>query len=469
MKKVHFIGIAGAGMSAVAVMLKNEGYEVTGSDEACYPPADTYLKNAGVEFTIGYKKENIPQGVDCIVIGKNAKLVKETNAEVAEAFSRDVIIYSLPELINTLIQETENIIVAGSYGKSTVTSLIAWCMQEAGKNPGYFIGATPLGMKTNATMGDGKYFVLEGDEYPSANWDTKSKFLYYKPHDVLLTSAEHDHINVFPTPEEYQKPFSELLQLIPKNGFVFVNADEENALSLAQASEKNIISYGLTNGVWQAENITYGEVTSFTITKDGDAVGDFSTTLLGEHNVRHIVGITALLITKNILGADEIAKHVASFQGLHRRLDRKTSAECSVQVYEGFGSSYEKARAAIEAVQLHFPKKRLVVLFEPHTFSWRNRTTLHWYDTVFSGVDSVFVYKPAEQGKASHDQSTQEEIIERINKGGVMVKPIQSKESGLELLEKEIREGDVVLLLTSGDLGGLIEETVNFVEEKFCN
>ena len=469
MKKIHFIGIAGAGMSAVAVMLRQKGYTVTGSDEACYPPASTYLEKAGVEFTVGYQKENIPEGVDCIVIGKNAKLVKETNPEVAEAFSRSVTIYSLPELLNTLVQETENIVVVGSYGKSTVTSLIAWCMQEAGKEPSYFIGATPLGMSENAHTGNGNYFILEGDEYPSANWDEKSKFLYYKPHDVLFTSAEHDHINVFPTPEEYQKPFSELLTLIPEGGSIFVNANEENALTLAKASRKNIVSYGINNGTWQAKNITYGEVTSFTITKDGESVGDFSTTLLGEHNVRHIVGVTALLMTKGILEVKEIAKHVASFQGLHRRLDRKTSAQCSVQVYEGFGSSYEKARAAIDAMHLHFPQKRLIVVFEPHTFSWRNKATLHWYDTVFKDVDSVLVYKPAEQGKASHDQSTQQEIVDRIRESGTAVEPIQSKEDGLDLLEKAVQKEDVILLLTSGDLGGLIEGATNFVEKKFCS
>ncbi len=243
MEKIHFIGIAGAGMSTAAGMLKKEGYTITGSDEACYPPASTYLENNGLTFFMGYRKENIPKDADTIVIGKNAKLTEE-NPEVAEAFARGATIYSLPELLGSLLEKSQNIVVAGSYGKSTVTAFLAWCMQKAGKNSGYFIGAKPIGMDTNAQKGGGKYFILEGDEYPSSNWDARSKFLHYKPHDVLLTSVVHDHINVFPTLTEYEKPFTELLTLIPEDGIVFVNADEKGALALAQESKKRIVSYG---------------------------------------------------------------------------------------------------------------------------------------------------------------------------------------------------------------------------------
>lgn len=466
MKKIHFIGIAGAGMSAVAGMLKTEGYIVTGSDEACYPPASTYLKKIGITFFTGYQKENIPRDADIVVIGKNAKLTKE-NPEVAEALTRNVTVYSLPELLNSLIQESENIIIAGSYGKSTATSLLAWCMQEAGKKPGYFIGARPIDMDTSAQQGDGKYFFLEGDEYPSSNWDARSKFLHYNPHDILLTSVVHDHVNVFPTQKDYEKPFIELLALLPKDGMVFVNADEDRATALAMHSGKQVITYGMAHGDWRATDISYGRQTSFTITYKDEPLETFTTTLLGEHNVRHIVGATSLLLTKNILTIDEVRKHIATFKGLKRRLERKTKPDTLVSVYEGFGSSYEKARAAIEAMQLHYPDNRLVVLFEPHAFGWRNRNSLSWYDSVFTDVAKVFILPPEDQGAQTHDQLTHQEILNRVEDAGVLVKPFDPQTDTIASVVKQLHSGDSVLILTSGNLNGILDTFVTEVDRAY--
>src|SRR6185312_3515847 len=215
-KKAHFIGIAGKGMSATALLLREAGVDITGSDEGFYPPVSDYLVAAHIPFNNGYKPEHIPADADVIVIGKNAKLVPETNAEVKAAFdyhkNSGKKILSFPAVLAELTKNTDNIIVAGSYGKSTSTALLAWCLLHGKYDPSYFIGEITRGFVAHAHLGKGKTFILEGDEYPSANWDNTSKFLHYNAKSVLLTSATHDHVNVYPTHEEYLAPFRKLLE-----------------------------------------------------------------------------------------------------------------------------------------------------------------------------------------------------------------------------------------------------------------
>lgn len=464
-KKAHFIGIAGKGMSAVALLLREQGWEISGSDEGFYPPVSDYLAKAQIAFANGYKKENIPADADVIVIGKNAKLVPESNEEVRAAFDSGKTIKSFPEIIADLTEHTDNIVVAGSYGKSTCTALLAWCLLQAGKDPSYFVGEITRGFEAHAHAGSGTVFVLEGDEYPSANWDTRSKFLHYHPRSVLLTSATHDHVNVYPTHEEYLKPFKALLTALPQDGLLVVNKGEQHATVLAQEYAGTTVTYGMTSEAeWYPTNIAYGMPTTFDLMHKGQEIISLSTTQLGAHNIENIVGVCALLLTKGLLTPDELAPAIASFMGVKRRMEL-LSPNSSVPVLEGFGSSYEKARSAIAAMKLHFPTRRLVVVFEPHTFTWRNRAALHQYDDVFEGADKVYIYEPATQGAATHAQLTQEEIVERVKVAGGDVEAIH--EGAAEAITSSLNKDDTVLLLTSGDLGGLIKEIPALAEQRF--
>lgn len=469
-KKAHFIGIAGKGMSAVALLMRQMGVEISGSDAGFYPPVSTYLQNANIPFHEGYKAENIPADADVIIIGKNAKLIPEENEEVKAAFAWQAglpavrRVKSFPDILEELTKGKETLVVVGSYGKSTSTALLAWCLKKAGKDPSYFIGEVTRGFEQYAHLGKGNVFVLEGDEYPSANWDATSKFLHYNAKNVLLTSATHDHVNVYPTHEEYLKPFIQLLASLPHDGLL-VASTEKFAQQLASEFAVEKISYGLTDGGWHAANIVHNTSTTFDLIHDDEKVVTLSTTLLGDHNIENIVGISALLLTKKLLTSEELAEGVASFQGVKRRLELLSHSQ--VPVYEGFGSSYEKARSAMSAVAKHYADRRLVVIFEPHTFSWRNRDALKWYDTVFQEAAKVYIYEPASQGATTHAQVTQDEIVERVRATGLDTTPVHDEAGALELLREELKSTDVILLLTSGDLGGLIVSTPRLVEELF--
>lgn len=461
--KAHVIGICGVGMSATALLMKEAGWEVTGSDAGCYGPPGAILKRAGITPSIGYTPSNIPEGTDLFVIGRNAKLSPSENEEVRAALARNKPVRSFPEMIGELTKDRPVAVVAGSYGKSTTTSILAHLLREAGTGAGYFVGAEPLSLPAPAELGSG-VFVAEGDEYPSAHDDARSKFLHLHPRDVVLTSVVHDHVNVYPTFEDYQRPFTELLSLLPTDGMVVVCADEPGALALAQASGKLVVTYGVTNGTYTAKDIVFGEVTTFTLCKEDAPIAKLSTSLLGKHNVEDIVGACVYALERNLVTIKQLEAAVATFAGVRRRLDR-VAESASLPVYEGFGSSYEKARSAIEAMRLHFPERPLTIVFEPHTFGWRNRANLPWYDDVFKGAASIFVAPPEEQGKGTHDQLAHDEIMERVKATGAGVLPYDPAHP--EAVASELTGKEAVLILTSGDFEGSLPALLTDLAERF--
>lgn len=466
--KYHFIGICGAGMSAVAKLLLEKGYKVTGSDEGFYPPISDYLITNNIPCATPFKKENIPNDVDFIVIGKHAKLIPEENEEVAAAFDSGKKVISFPEALKDLTIGRENIVVTGSYGKSTCSALLSHILETSGVDAGYFIGAVPLTPSTNAHLGTAKEFILEGDEYPSSNWDSSSKFLHYNPKHILITALAHDHVNVYPTHEDYILPFTLLVEKKEGDGVLVVCADDITTKErLLQTKKGNPVSYAVGGEAdYKAENIQYGERTTFTLVERGTSIGTITTTLLGKHNIQNIVGVSALLLETKKVTLEQLQLAVASFEGIVRRLDQK-SKKTSIPTYEGFGSSFDKAISAIDAMSLHFPDRKLFIVFEPHTFSWRNRAALHWYDTVFRKADKVYVYKPPLHGNTSHEQLTHDEIIERIRSSSVAVEGFITPEEGMLGLLKDLTGKEAILILSSGGMDGFIPLLVSSLEKEF--
>lgn len=464
--KAHFIGIAGVGMSATAILLKENGWHITGSDDGFYPPVSDYLAREGITISTPYDPRNIPPHTDLVIIGKNAKLTM-ANPEVRAAHERGVPIKNFAQVLGEMLAGREPIVVAGSFGKSTATALLSWILLSAGKDPGYMVGALTHDLPRTSHFGTNPAFVIEGDEYPSGHDDPHAKFLHYHAHDLLLTSATHDHVNIFPTHTAYLAPFRELIAAIPSTGLIVACADDPHVRTLLADSGRPFISYGVsTEADWNVKNIKHHERGStFDLVHGADAFR-IETSLLGLHNIQNIVGAAAILTEKGLVQPQEAASAIAAFRGVVRRLDRKT-ARSSIPAFEGFGSSYEKARTAIDALRLHFPKRRLVVFFEPHTFSWRNRAMLHWYDTAFVDAARVFVYPPPAQGATIHEQSTLEDILARIRDAGADATPIESLEGATDALKTALRPDDVILILTSGNMGGLVQDIPRWLDSHY--
>jgi UDP-N-acetylmuramate: L-alanyl-gamma-D-glutamyl-meso-diaminopimelate ligase len=315
------------------------------------------------------------------------------------------------------------------------------------------IGAISPSLPATGHWGTAAQVVLEGDEYIVGPTDRRSKFVLYHPRDVLMTSLVHDHVNVFPTFAEYEAPFRELLRLLPYDGLLVAR---EHPATRAVASEAagHIVWYDTQRcDGWWAEDVVYGEVSCFTLVRPDGGKLALSTVLLGEHNIENIVGVSAYLLERGLVSEPALQAAVASFGGIRRRLDRLTSRS-AVPVIEGFGSSYEKARSAIEALLLHYPDRPLTVVFEPHTFSWRSRDALAWYDTVFEGAARVLIVPPPTHGAQTHHQSSFEEILARTAATGVPVQGVRTADETIEALSR-LNGDEVVLLLSSGPLLGL--------------
>jgi UDP-N-acetylmuramate: L-alanyl-gamma-D-glutamyl-meso-diaminopimelate ligase len=451
--RIHFTGIAGAGMSAVALMMRDAGHEVSGSDADAFPPLSTYVEGLGFPFFRSFAAENLPADLDVLVLGASAKLGGGDNPEVAEARRRGVKITTFPELVGEATQGRLNTVVAGSFGKSTCSALMAHVLREAGVDAGWMIGAISPSLPATGHWGTAPQVVLEGDEYIVGPADRRSKFALYHPRDVLLTSLVHDHVNVFPTFADYEAPFIELLRLIPGDGLLV--AREHPAIrKIAGETASPIVWYDTRpcDG-WFSEGVTYGETSNFAlVAPDGRRIA-MTTALLGEHNIENIVGVSAYLLERGLVSEDALVAAVASFGGIRRRLDRLTKRSAAPLI-EGFGSSYEKARSAIEAMLLHYPHRPLTVVFEPHTFSWRNRDALPWYDTVFEGVARVLVIPPPHHGEAGHNQSSFDEILARVAATGVPVEGVETAQAATDALSA-LGGDEVVLLLSSGPLLGL--------------
>jgi UDP-N-acetylmuramate: L-alanyl-gamma-D-glutamyl-meso-diaminopimelate ligase len=453
--RIHFTGIAGAGMSAVALMLRDAGHEVSGSDEDVFPPMSTYVAGLGFPVVYRFDPANLPDSLDVLVLGASAKLGGEANPEVAAARARGVKITTFAELVGEVTADRLNTVVAGSFGKSTCTALMAHVLKSAGVDAGWMIGAISPSLPATGHWGAAPTMVLEGDEYVVSLTDRRSKIDLYHPRDLLLTSLIHDHVNVFPTFEDYQAPFLRMLRGLPKDGLA-VMRHHPAIQAVAHETGARVVWYdaGPCDG-WSARDVVFGEVSRFTLAGPGGREVPLTTQLLGAHNIENIVGVSAYLLERGLVGEGALAEAMASFGGIRRRLDRLTTTS-GVPLIEGFGSSYEKARSAIEAMRLHYPDRPLTVVFEPHTFSWRSKDALAWYDTVFEGAAQVLVIPPPEHGAASHHQSTYEEILARIAATGVPTKAVRSNEEATAALSALSGE-EAVLLLSSGPLLGLPE------------
>jgi UDP-N-acetylmuramate: L-alanyl-gamma-D-glutamyl-meso-diaminopimelate ligase len=468
-KAVHFIGVAGIGMSAAALLLKAQGWQVTGSDEAFYPPASDVLRDAGIPIRSPHSPDNIPARADRFVIGKHAKLTME-NPEVAAAHARGAPILSYPDVLNEILEGRTAWVVAGSYGKSTTAAILAWTLKHAGVDAGFFVGAIPKGMKAAAQLGSQPIFVLEGDEYPSSNSDPRSKFLHYRAHDVLLTSAAHDHVNIFPTQEDYLKPFRALIAGMPRDGLLVVCKDEPHAFGLAGAAPCNAVTYALDDpgADYHAANIDYGMTTAFDLVARGRSVRRFQTQMLGAHNIQNLIGAAALLLERGLLSPAQIAAAYAAFEGVKRRMDRVT-ARSRVPVYEGFGSSLDKARSAIEAMRLHFPDRKLAVVFEPHTFSWRSRASKDWYADVFAGVSLAAILPPPTHGAVPDDQLSQDEIAALVRRiyGSRLTVLTPSLDDWGATVALGLDSNWAVLALSSGAMGGGLPRFAQALDARF--
>ncbi|MDD5290002.1 MAG: Mur ligase family protein [Patescibacteria group bacterium] len=490
-KKIHFIGIGGTAMAALAVAFKRAGFIVTGSDSGnIFPPMSTHLKKNGIKYGLGFKEKNLGQPNE-VVLG-NAH-VSNLNPEIAMAKKRGLPIIHFPRLIEKYLIKKNSVVVAGTYGKTTITAMAAWLLEKAGKNPNYMLGGIPIDLENGARLIKSDWSVTEGDEYPAASpWDSAPKFKYYHPKFLILTSAEWDHMDVYKTKESYLEVFRKLVASVPENGLIVAKAGGENLAGVLKGAKCKIIYYSnqkLENRN-QDEKLYYisgveviGDKTKFIVKKRLSAkinnhprsvaterpllekegmtttVGEFETKLLGEFNLENWCAAVALAIELRI-PLKKIQAGVKSFSGVKRRLEIR-GVKKGVTIIDDFAHNPAKARQSVLALRRHFPKNKIYVIFEPNR-GGRSEKCLSGYNKVFAGITKVFISKLTEYPpKKGVKDVSGKELVKYLKKthGGVTYEP-ETKEL-INKLKKIAKSGDVIAFLGSRNFGGVLERLLS--------
>ncbi|RYD31095.1 MAG: UDP-N-acetylmuramate:L-alanyl-gamma-D-glutamyl-meso-diaminopimelate ligase, partial [Verrucomicrobiaceae bacterium] len=340
----HFTGICGTAMGAVAAAMKQRGFTVTGSDSNVYPPMSDFLRGQGITIAEGFREENIPADTDVVIIG-NA--ISRGNPEAEAALDRKLLYHSLPEVMKEFfLRGKRNFVVSGTHGKTTTSSMLTWLFESAGRNPGYMIGGLPKNLGCGARFTDSEFNVLEGDEYDTAFFDKRSKFLHYLPECVVVNNVEFDHADIYNSLDEIKLTFRRLLNIVPRGGVAFVNGDEQNCLDVSANAPCPVTTVGFgENCKLRIESVKYDtDRSSFTL---GGV--SYSVRMTGEFNVRN-AAMAAAAATFAGLSEEEIRTGLESFDGVARRQELKGEVN-GIKVIDDFAHHPTAIRLAVQSLR----------------------------------------------------------------------------------------------------------------------
>ncbi len=436
MKHVHFIGICGVAMSALAIACKKADWHVTGSDAGFFPPVSTALTHAGISFYPGWhpEKMGIP---DLVVVGNVAS---STNPEWLVVQEKKIPYLSYPEFIAKYLVKPISVVCAGTYGKTTSAALLTWILTQAGKNPSYLFGGLAIDAFDSAALTDSDISVLEGDEYKSARWDNRPKFAHYSPTHLILTGISWDHADVYPTEESYKKVFAELLQSVPKNGVVI-------AAGKTYGSDANL--------PWRYENVNSPpQGIAFAIVHDKKTY-HVESPMLGEYQAANITGCFAMAHALGIDAETTIAA-IKNFQGLKRRLEKRLDGP--ITIFDDIAHSPAKAKATLATLRKIYSGK-IVAVFEPNTGN-RKTIALSSYADAFNNANEVIIPALTKIKKDVNDEGATmdgEGLCAVIGKIHHNAQYIGDDVKLIDHIRRIVQSGDVVVFLGSHGFRGIID------------
>jgi UDP-N-acetylmuramate: L-alanyl-gamma-D-glutamyl-meso-diaminopimelate ligase len=450
-RHIHFIGICGTAMGAVAAGMRAQGYTVTGSDAGVYPPMSTFLESKGIKLSEGYRAENIPADADLIVVG-NA--ISRGNPEVEAVLNRKLYYLSLPETLKQFfLRGRHNLVVTGTHGKTTTTSLLTWILKSAGLDPAYMIGGIATNLGQGASLHESKYFVIEGDEYDTAFFDKRSKFVHYLPELVIVNNIEFDHADIFPDLDAIKLSFKRLLNIVPSEGMVLVNGDDANCLDVSRDCRAQLVEVGFSeNAARQIRDVHYSPHGSeFTLLETA-----FTIPLVGEYNVRNAaMAISAAHFYGVPLAT--IAKAVAEFTGVKRRQEVRGTVR-GITVIDDFGHHPTAIRETLRGLRHQYPGRRLWALFEPRSNTTRRAVFQHELPAALGEADGVILAQVARMEQLPPDERLHpEQVVADIAATGKPAFYEPGVEAIIARLKPLVREHDVVVILSNGGFGGIHE------------
>lgn len=469
-RRIHLLGVAGTGMGSFAALLQAAGYEVTGSDQGVYPPMSEMLERWGIRALSPYRPENLDLArPDLVVVGN---VIRRVNPEATAMRERGLPHVSFPQALGQLfLEERHAVVVAGTHGKTTTTSLLAHLLDAAGRDPSLLVGGVALDFGGNFRLGKGPEFVVEGDEYDTAYWDKGPKFWHYRPRTVVFTSCEMDHADIYRDLAHYESSFEKLMELVPEDGFVAACATTEAPARIARARCRGRVeTCSAAPGVaadWTVRDLRTGEDgSSFTVLRHGVPFLTATLPLGGRHNVENAVGAVAACAARGV-SREVLARGLATFRGVRRRQELRGEPG-GVKVIDDFAHHPTAVRETIAAVAARNPGRRLVAVFEPRSNT--SRRSLHHaeYARSFGGAALAVLSTPLPHDKVpEHERLDVTALCADIATNGTPARAFPGADEIVPFLAAEARPGDVVLVMSNGAFGGLVDKLLAALAARF--
>ena len=456
----HFIGICGTAMGSVAAALQNRGYTITGSDQNVYPPMSDFLIKNNINVSVGHDENNIPDKVDLVVIG-NA--MSRGNVEVESVLNRKIPYTSLPELIKRyFLQGKRNIVITGTHGKTTTSSIIAHLLNDNGLNPNLMIGGIPLDIGEGGRFTESEFFVIEGDEYDTAFFDKRSKFVHYMPEIVVVNNIEFDHADIFNNIEEIKLSFKRMLNIVPENGIVFVNGDDNNAVEVTENCRAPVIKVGANDDCdFKIENLNLESFNSSFSIKENS----YQLPMDGEFNVRNAAMAIAVTDFLNI-DQQNIIESVSKFSGIARRQELR-GEEKNVKVIDDFGHHPTAIAATIGALKQRYPDSKIWAIFEPRSNTSRRNLLQSELEDSLSQADGVIISEVPNPEKVPDGELLDvESVIENLSSRGKEAFIGLSSDDIVNKLIPLTSSGDTIVVLSNGGFGGIHEKLLEALKVK---
>jgi len=452
--KVHLSAICGTAMASLAGLLRERGHDVTGSDQDVYPPMSTQLEALGIPIRSPYAEANVPADADLVVIG-NA--LSRGNPEVEAVLDRRQRYTSLPALLaEEFLRPRTPLVVAGTHGKTTTTSLLAFLLDRAGLDPSFMVGGVPVDFGCSYRLGGGRHFVIEGDEYDCAFFDKRPKFVHYLPEVAIVGNVEFDHADIYPDLAAVQVAFVRLLNVIPRRGLLIAGSESPALRELLPKARCRVETFGLHEEAdWRAADASTGaDGSRFRLFRKGLDQGEFVVAPGGEHNVRNALAAIAAAAEA---GADPAAvrRALAEFRGVKRRLEVRGEAS-GVTVYDDFAHHPTAVAATLAALRAFGGTGRLVAVFEPRSYTAKTRAFQDGFARAFTGADRVIVAAAHLPGKVPESERLSEAALAAgVREQGGDAAFVPTVDEIVRTLVAELRPGDRVAILSNGGFGGI--------------
>ena len=464
---IHIMGVGGTAMAALAGMLVDAGYTVTGSDgNKVYPPMSDYLTSLGIEPMEGFHASNLDHNPDLVIIGN---VVRATYEEAEAVQQRDLPYMSFPSLLGArFLEGKRNIVVAGTHGKTTTTSIAAWLLEAAGQKPGFLVGGVMANFDRTARASGGDHFVIEGDEYDTAHFDKGPKFLHYRPTTAILTSIEFDHADIYRDLEHCQESFRKLMKILPPDGCVVARMDHEAVANVVSESECEIRRYG-PEQEWDGriESIDTAKGTmQFSVLRDGKLWGTFESIMVGQHNLYNQVAIVAALDREG-LTANDLRAGFEQFGGIRRRQEVRGEPG-GITIIDDFAHHPTAVQLTLEALKLRFGDRRMWAVFEPRSNTSRRNVFQQQYAEAFDAADIAVIATPFNQeGIPPEDRMDADQLVTDIRSRGQEAFHWPNANGIAARICANAQPEDVIAVLSNGGFDGIHQKLIDGLHSRF--